>query len=89
MDFGEVLCIRDPLCRFLHRLGNSRFHGGLFPGAASGLIMSMHYVAALTTPVAMGQLITWLDSMTLAMLLGSAFAFAVFGLLVTSVRERS
>ena len=58
-------------------------------GAASGLIMSMHYVAALTTPVAMGQLITWLDSMTLAMLLGSAFAFAVFGLLVTSVRERS
>lgn len=56
-------------------------------GAASGIIMSMHYVAALTTPVAMGQLITWLDSMTLAMLLGSALAFAVFGLLVTSVRE--
>ena len=58
-------------------------------GAASGLIMSMHYVAALTTPVAMGQLITWLDSMTLAMLLGSALAFTVFGLLVTSVRETS
>lgn len=58
-------------------------------GAASGLIMSMHYVAALTTPVAMGQLITWLDSMTLAMLLGSALAFAVFGLLVTGVRETS
>ncbi len=58
-------------------------------GAASGLIMSMHYVAALTTPVAMGQLITWLDSMTLAMLLGSVLAFAVFGLLVTSVRERA
>ena len=58
-------------------------------GAASGLIMSMHYVAALTTPVAMGQLITWLDSMTLAMLLGSAIAFAVFGVLITSVRERA
>ena len=48
-------------------------------GAASGLIMSMHYVAALTTPVAMGRLITWLDSMTLAMLLGSALAFTTFG----------
>ena len=58
-------------------------------GAASGLIMSMHYVAALTTPVAMGQIITWLDSMTLAMLLGSAIAFAVFGVLITSVRERA
>ena len=58
-------------------------------GEASGLIMSMHYVAAQTTPVAMGLLITRLDSMTLAMLLGSALAFAVFGLLVTSVRERN
>lgn len=57
-------------------------------GAASGLIMSMHYLAALTTPVAMGHLITWLDSMTLAMLLGSGLAFATFGMLVTSVRER-
>lgn len=57
-------------------------------GEASGLIMSMHYVAAQTTPVAMGLLITWLDSMTLAMLLGSALAFAVFGVLVSSVRER-
>ena len=58
-------------------------------GEASGLIMSMHYVAAQTTPVAMGLLITWLDNMTLAMLLGSALAFATFGLLVTSVRERA
>ncbi len=57
-------------------------------GEASGLVMSMHYVAAQTTPVAMGLLITGLDSMTLAMLLGSAVAFAVFGMLVTSVRER-
>ena len=57
-------------------------------GAASGLIMSMHYVAAQTTPVAMGLLITRLDSMTLAMLLGSAVTFAVFGFLVTCVRER-
>ncbi len=58
-------------------------------GEASGLIMSMHYVAAQTTPVAMGLLITWLDNMTLAMLLGSSVAFAVFGILVTSVRERT
>lgn len=57
-------------------------------GEASGLIMSMHYVAAQTTPLGMGLLIIWLDSMTLAMLLGSALAFAVFGVLVTSVRER-
>ena len=58
-------------------------------GEASGLIMSMHYVAAQTTPLAMGQFITWLDSMTLAMLLGSGVAFAVFAMLVTSVRERN
>ena len=58
-------------------------------GAASGLIMSMHYVAALTTPLAMGQIITWLNSLTLAMLLGSGLAFAVFGVLVSSVRERA
>ena len=58
-------------------------------GEASGLIMSMHYVAAQTTPLAMGQFITWLDSMTLAMLLGSGLAFAVFAMLVTSVRERA
>lgn len=57
-------------------------------GEASGLIMSMHYVAAQLIPAAMGLLITWLDSMTLALLLGSATAFAVFGVLVTSVRER-
>ncbi len=57
-------------------------------GEASGLVMSMHYLAAQTTPVAMGHLITWLDNMTLAMLLGSVSAFAVFGLLVTGVRER-
>ena len=57
-------------------------------GEASGLIMSMHYVAAQTTPVATGLLITWLDNMTLAMLMGSAVAFATFGLLVTNVRER-
>ncbi len=58
-------------------------------GEASGLVMSMHYVAAQTTPLGMGLLITRLGSMTLAMLLGSVVAFAVFGLLVTSVRERN
>lgn len=57
-------------------------------GEASGLIMSMHYVAAQTTPLAMGLLVTRLDSLSLAMLLGSGAAFSVFGLLVTSVRER-
>ncbi len=56
-------------------------------GAASGLIMSMHYLAALTTPVAMGQVITWMGNMSLAMLLGSVLAFTAFGLLVLSVRE--
>jgi MFS family permease len=81
------LC-KSPVPSLVVALAQDSAAGGRV-GAASGLIMSMHYVAALTTPVAMAQLITWLDSMSLAMLLGSAIAFTVFGVLITSVRERA
>jgi len=54
-------------------------------GAASGLIMSMHYVAAFTSPVIAAQLIAGLGDMISAMVLASALPFVVFGTLIAVV----
>lgn len=55
-------------------------------GAASGLIMSMHYVAAFSAPVIAAQLITGLGNMVWAMILASALPFVLFGALIAMVR---
>ena len=57
-------------------------------GAASGLIMSMHYVAAFSSPVIAAQLIAGLGNMVWAMILASALPFVVFGTLIAMVRVR-
>jgi len=57
-------------------------------GTASGLIMSMHYVAAFSSPVIAAQLIAGLGNMIWAMILASALPFLVFGTLIAVVRVR-
>ena len=56
-------------------------------GTASGMIMSMHYVAAVVTPLLTAQLISVTGDMILSMILVSALPFAVFGGLIAAVSE--
>lgn len=56
-------------------------------GAATGLVMSMHYVAAFTAPLIAAQLIAGMGDMVWAMILASALPFVVFGTLIAAVKK--
>ena len=58
-------------------------------GAASGMVMSLHYVSAVATPLIAAQLIVGTGNMLLAMALTSAVPFVLFGSLIAGVREKS
>ena len=57
-------------------------------GAASGIVMSLHYVSAVATPLIAAQLIAGTGDMLLTMVLTTAVPFALFGSLVAAVREK-
>lgn len=57
-------------------------------GAASGTIMSMHYVAAVTAPLFAAKIISGTGDMLLAMVLTSSVPLILFGAMIASVRER-
>lgn len=57
-------------------------------GAASGVIMSMHYIAAVVAPLLAGHLIASTGDMILAMILTSSAPLLVYGGLVAAVREK-
>ena len=57
-------------------------------GAAAGVIMSMHYVAAVVAPLATAALITGTGNMILAMVLTSVVPLLFFGILIATVREK-
>lgn len=57
-------------------------------GAASGVIMSMHYVSAVVAPLVAGHLIASTGDMILTMILTSSIPLFVYGGLVAAVREK-
>ena len=57
-------------------------------GAAAGVIMSMHYFAAVVAPLVTAALITGTGSMILAMILTSVIPLIIYGCLMAAVRER-
>jgi len=58
-------------------------------GGASGVIMSMHYIAAVVAPLVAGQLIASTGDMILTMVLTSSLPLIVYGGLISAVRERA
>jgi len=56
-------------------------------GAAAGVIMSMHYVAAVVAPLATAALITGTGNMILAIVLTSVVPLIIYGCLIATVRE--
>ena len=58
-------------------------------GTATGIVMSLHYFAAVTMPLVIAQLIASTGNMLLSIVIASAVPFAVYGSLIAVVRERS
>jgi MFS family permease len=57
-------------------------------GTASGIIMSLHYTAAVIAPLIAAQLITGTGDIVLAMILASSIPMILYGCLIAAVRER-
>lgn len=57
-------------------------------GVASGVILSMHYVAAVIAPLVTGQFIASTGNMILTMILTSSLPLVVYGGLIAAVREK-
>lgn len=57
-------------------------------GTASGVVMSMHYAAAVVAPLIAAHLIATTGDMILAMILTSSAPLIIYGGLVASVREK-
>jgi MFS family permease len=57
-------------------------------GTASGMIMSLHYTAAVIAPLIAAQLIADTGDIVLAMILASSIPMALYGCLIGAVRER-
>ncbi|TAJ99519.1 MFS transporter, partial [bacterium] len=57
-------------------------------GGASGVIMAMHYIAAVVAPLVAGHLIASTGDMILTMVLTSSLPLIVYGGLVSAVREK-
>lgn len=57
-------------------------------GAASGVVMSMHYVAGVIAPLVAGQLIASTGNMILTMILTSSLPLLVYAGLISAVREK-
>ncbi len=58
-------------------------------GTASGIIMSLHYTAAVLAPLLAAQLIAGTGDIVLAMILASSIPMVVYGCLIAAVRERA
>ena len=58
-------------------------------GAAAGVIMSMHYFAAVVAPLVTAALITGTGNMILAMVLTSVIPLFIYGGLIATVREKA
>jgi MFS family permease len=57
-------------------------------GTASGVVMSMHYVAAVVAPLIAAQLIASTGDMILTMILTSSLPLLVYGSLIATVKEK-
>ena len=57
-------------------------------GAASGVVMSMHYVSAVVAPLLAAHLIASTGDMALAMILTSSAPLVIYGGLIAAVREK-
>ncbi len=57
-------------------------------GTATGIIMSLHYIAAVVTPLATARLITGTNDIVLAMILISSVPLLLYGAVVGAVREK-
>lgn len=57
-------------------------------GTASGVVMSMHYVAAVVAPLVAAQLITGTGNMILSMILTSSVPLVLYGSLIAAVRDK-
>jgi len=57
-------------------------------GTASGVVMSMHYVAAVAAPILTAQLMAGTGNMVLTMVLTSSLPLIIYGSLILGVRER-
>jgi MFS family permease len=58
------------------------------PGAASGIIMSLHYTSGVLAPLIAARLITGTGDIVLAMILVSAVPLILYAGLIGAVRER-
>ncbi|MFQ5849726.1 MAG: MFS transporter [Candidatus Binatia bacterium] len=58
-------------------------------GTASGVVMSMHYVAAVVAPLVAAQLIASTGDMILTMILTSTVPLVLYGGLIAAVREKA
>lgn len=57
-------------------------------GTASGVVMSMHYVAAVIAPLVAAQLIASTGDMILTMILTSSLPLLIFGGLIATIKEK-
>jgi hypothetical protein len=57
------------------------------PGAASGIIMSLHYTSGVLAPLIAAQLITGTGDIVLAMILVSSVPLILYASLIGAVRE--
>jgi len=57
-------------------------------GAATGIIMAFHYVAAVVTPLVAAQLIAGMNDIIMAMILVTVIPMTAYGFLIGAVRER-
>ena len=57
-------------------------------GAASGIIMSLHYTSGVVAPLIAARLITGTGDIVLAMILVSAVPLVLYGSLISAVQER-
>jgi MFS family permease len=58
-------------------------------GAASGIIMSLHYTSGVVAPLMAARLITDINDIILAMILVSSVPLILYGSLIGAIRERS
>jgi MFS family permease len=58
-------------------------------GAASGIIMSLHYTSGVVAPLVAAQLITDTNNIILAMILVCSVPLILYGSLISAVRERN
>jgi hypothetical protein len=56
-------------------------------GAATGIIMSLHYIAAVVTPLVAAQLIAGMNDIIVAMILVTSTPMIVYACLIGAVRE--